>query len=219
MNSICPSGSCRQRSTIFWYPFCEISAIIVRASCRAASSGSVNVSRTTSSFSILRRSFRRWNRSAICCGRSMTSLTGCVAIACARRDRPNSGAVCFTSLDLSFDILPLTIMNGCRQIIVSPKIFHSVFSTAKRRPFSTWNRHADGGHDRSALNAVPENKRHRGATPDSKIVSNCSLLIFSDRAHTSHGLFELQLLFMVLEFAMTVPVDGPWAPALREQHK
>jgi hypothetical protein len=33
-----------------------------------------------------------------------------------------------------------------------------------------------------------EQKRYRGSTPDSKIVSNCSLLILSDRDHSSHGL-------------------------------
>jgi hypothetical protein len=84
-------------------------------------------------------------------------------------------------------------MNGYRQPIASFKIFHFVFVVAKRRLFSTRNRHTDGGRGRSALDAVPEDKRHRSSTSDNKLVSDFSSLIFPDRAHTRVVYFELRL--------------------------
>ena len=73
----------------------------------------------------------------------MTSLTGCVVTTRARPGRRSSDTTSrFTSLSLSFGILPLTLMKGCEQIIALSKIFHFVFVSAKRRLFSPWNRHA-----------------------------------------------------------------------------
>jgi len=79
-------------------------------------------------------------------------------------------------------------MNGCGQIIVSSKdlpfrFFH------RREKVVLYMEPANGRRPwPQALNAVPENKRPRGSTPDSKTVSNYSLLFFSDRDHSSHGL-------------------------------
>jgi len=107
--------------------------------------GNVNVSRTFSSFSILRRSLYKRSRSETSRGRSMASLTGGVVTAGAYRGRRNFGATSrFTALSLSFDMLPTIAMNGGHQTIVSSRIFHFVFVAAKRRLFSPRNRRADG---------------------------------------------------------------------------
>jgi hypothetical protein len=107
--------------------------------------GNVNVSRTFSSFSILRRSLYKRSRSETSRGRSIASLTGAVVTAGAYRGRRNFGATSrFTALSLSFDMLPTIAMNGGHQTIVSSRIFHFVFVAAKRRLFSPRNRRADG---------------------------------------------------------------------------
>ena len=66
----------------------------------------------------------------------MTALTGCVVTTHACRGRRNSdGTSRFTSLSLSFGILPLTLMNGATKLSLRPKSSIS-FLSPQREGFS-----------------------------------------------------------------------------------
>ena len=68
------------------------------------------------------RPFRKRNRSERCRGRSMISSTGLFAASCACPGwRHSDAAARFTPLGLSFDILPLTVMNAFLRLALCAK--------------------------------------------------------------------------------------------------
>jgi len=102
-------------------------------------------------------------------------------------------------------------MNGCGQLIVV-KIFDSVSFTAKRRSFSTWSRQTDGG--RGAVHWTPSQRTKEISRLYSRQQDRFKLFAadFIWSRSQQPWSIELQLLFRVREFAITVAQPGPWAP-------
>jgi hypothetical protein len=89
--------------------------------------------------------------------------------------RPSDAAARFTSLSLSFDILPPTVMNGVPQAIASYEIFQFIFAAAKRRLFSAPKQ------GRSVILAPADETRPIGVPDDLK---RTAMLVGSLRAPT-----------------------------------